>query len=74
LPCSRQYLTFVHAVPQVDMLGPEAVFVVSKAGDEIALKTIRWLHHHDVFARTGLREDHIHFCTRHRDKAPICQR
>jgi hypothetical protein len=49
------------------------VWLVSKCGPRIEARTRRWLAHHQVFARTGLRPDHVRFCRRRPDKAVHCR-
>ena len=49
----------------------DQVHVVSKCGPDTERRTREWLTHHDFFARTGVAVDHLHFCRRRPDKAPI---
>ncbi|MFN7971028.1 MAG: hypothetical protein U0166_01535 [Acidobacteriota bacterium] len=46
----------------------QRVWLVSKAGPRIERLTLRWLHHHDFYRRTGLRQDRVRFCRRREDK------
>lgn len=50
------------------------VFIVSKCGDSVENKTRGWLSHNEVYAKTGLSQEKVHFCKKRKDKAPICQR
>lgn len=49
------------------------VHFVSKCGPNIERKTREWLAHHNVYRRTGIPEDNLHFCRRRREKAPIAE-
>jgi len=58
LCCSCRACSFTASVVclsrvQCRLLGPENVFIVSKAGRKIANKSILWLEHHDVFNTSG---------------------
>jgi hypothetical protein len=44
-------------------------WLVSKCGPTVQAKTRAWLDHHDFWARTGMRRDHLRFCLRRPDKA-----
>ncbi|HET8658328.1 MAG TPA: hypothetical protein VFM55_04925 [Micromonosporaceae bacterium] len=44
------------------------VWLVSKCGEEVEVRTRRWLDAHDFFRRTGLARDHIRFCRTRPDK------
>lgn len=48
------------------------VWLVSKCQERVELRTKAWLEHHEVFDRTGLSADHLRFCRRRSEKAPIC--
>jgi len=50
------------------------VFIVSKCGPRVQMKTLRWLKHHRFFDRTGVKPKHIYFCLERSDKAPICRK
>jgi hypothetical protein len=70
------------AVPQaiesikllVERMSAQNVFIVSKCGQKVQNKTRHWLSHHDVFGKTGLLPENIHFCLERPQKAPICER
>jgi hypothetical protein len=49
----------------------EQVHLVSKCGERTERRTRQWLAHHDFHARTGVRPEHVRFCRRRPDKAPI---
>ena len=49
------------------------VFIVSKCGESVENKTRGWLRNNDVYAKTGLSRDQVHFCRKRQDKAPICR-
>lgn len=53
----------------VELFGPEHTHLVSKAGPRVAERSRRWLEAHDVYARTGLRPEHLVFVRERRDKA-----
>lgn len=48
------------------------IHIVSKCGPKAQRKTRLWMAHHGFFARTGIPENHLHFCLERRDKGPIC--
>jgi hypothetical protein len=48
------------------------VWLVSKCGPRIQALTRRWLLRHDVYARTGLREDRVRFCLKRPEKRDHC--
>jgi hypothetical protein len=50
------------------------VFIVSKCGESVENKTRGWLSRNDVYAKTGLSKDQVHFCKKRKDKAPICRK
>lgn len=56
-------------------VGPQNVFIVSKAGRAMAEKSCKLLHEVDFFARTGFLDDgkHVFFCTERQMKQPIVQ-
>jgi len=47
------------------------VWLVSKCAERVERRTKAWLDHHSVFDRTGIAPDHLRFCRRRVDKAPI---
>lgn len=48
------------------------IWLVSKAGPIMRNKTIRWLHSHRFFDRTGIHPNRVYFCERREEKARIC--
>lgn len=48
------------------------VWLVSKCGERIQQRTLRWLDAHDFFARTGVPRDQIRFCRRRQEKRGHC--
>jgi hypothetical protein len=50
------------------------VHIVSKCGRANQEKTLRWMEHHRFFERTGIPPEHVHFCRKRHEKAPICER
>lgn len=50
------------------------VFIVSKCGESVEKKTRGWLRNNEVYAKTGLLRERVHFCTKRKAKAPICNR
>lgn len=54
---------------------PSDVFIVSRADPASALRTLRWLEHHNFYEETGfLDENNVFFCLERGDKAPIARR
>lgn len=49
------------------------VYIVSKAGSIMQMKSRRWLDHHDFFKITGVDPYHIVFCLERKDKARIAR-
>lgn len=49
------------------------VFIVSKCGESVENKTRGWLSSNEVYAKTGLQKNQVHFCRKRKDKAPICK-
>jgi hypothetical protein len=49
------------------------VFLVSKCGPRVQAKTLAWLEHHGFHERTGIPEDHVHFCRKRPEKEGICR-
>lgn len=58
----------------VDRRFGRRVFLVSKCGPRIQMKSLRWLKHHRFFERTGVKPKHIYFCMERSDKAPMCRK
>jgi tRNA(Leu) C34 or U34 (ribose-2'-O)-methylase TrmL len=48
------------------------VWLVSKCGDRVRARTLRWLAGHDFAARTGVPADHVRFCRTRKDKRRHC--
>lgn len=48
------------------------VWLVSKCGPRVQARTRRWLSHHRFFERTGVFQQHLRFCRKRHEKAPIC--
>jgi hypothetical protein len=49
------------------------VWLISKCGQRVQLRTERWLAHHRFYQRTGVRRDHVRFCRARADKRTHCQ-
>jgi hypothetical protein len=47
------------------------VYLVSKCGPRIQVKTLRWLKHHRFHEATGVKPRHVFFCEERRDKAGV---
>ncbi len=50
------------------------VWIVSKAGPYIEELTRKWLSHNEFYAKTGMREENIHFCRERTEKKDICEK
>ncbi len=50
----------------------DAVWIVSKCGEQIEARTREWLAHHGFHESTGIPPERLRFCRRRADKAPIC--
>lgn len=48
------------------------VWLVSKCGERVEARTLRWLDHHGFFDETGVDPGHVRFCRRRPDKAIHC--
>lgn len=44
-------------------------YLVSKCGPKIQRRSMRWLDHHDFWAKTGISRANVRFCLERRDKA-----
>jgi len=55
-----------------ERFGPD-VHLISRCSPEAERKTREWLDHHNVFARTGINESHLHFCRERLETAPIAE-
>lgn len=58
----------------VRKLGPENVFLVSKAGRKVEQKTREWLDAKQFFEKTSLLPENLIFCRERSEKAGICER
>lgn len=58
----------------VDVKFGDEVYLVSKCGRNVELKTLHWLEHHDFYAYTGIDRSRVHFCRERHEKAGICKR
>ncbi|MEO1280156.1 MAG: hypothetical protein AAFV69_00320 [Pseudomonadota bacterium] len=56
-----------------EIIFEQSVYLVSKARPTTAQKTREWLEHHDFYERTGLSPEHVYFCEKRKDKAPIAE-
>lgn len=54
--------------------GPERVYLVSKCGINMQIKTAEWLRYHSFYQHTGVQEKNLHFCLNRDGKTPICQK
>lgn len=48
------------------------VWLVSKCGQRVQDRTLRWLHAHDFYGRTGIPRERVRFCRARRDKRGHC--
>jgi hypothetical protein len=55
----------------VPLFGGE-VWLVSKCGQRVQERTLRWLDGHDFYGRTGLDRTHVRFCLARPDKRMYC--
>jgi hypothetical protein len=46
-------------------------YLISKCGAEMQVKTLNFFEETDFYERTGVNPEHILFCRRRRDKAPL---
>ncbi len=49
------------------------VWLVSKCGERVQLRTREWLAHHQFFEQTGIDPEHLRFCRERREKAIHCR-
>lgn len=47
-------------------------WVISKCGEKIQRRTLRWLDHHDFYRRTGVPRGNVRFCRKRAEKAVHC--
>jgi hypothetical protein len=50
----------------------QAIYLVSKCGEDTEERSREWLSHNQFFARTGVPAANVHFCRKRAEKAPIC--
>lgn len=50
-----------------------SIHLVSKCGLNTQAKTLKWLEHHEFYARTGALRENVHFCLERKQKAGICK-
>lgn len=60
------------ALPRVVALFGGRAWIISKCGERVQRRTLRWLEHHDFFARTGIPYGNVRFCRRRAEKAVHC--
>lgn len=56
-----------------EKFGAGNVFLVSKCGEVIEVKTRKWLARRDFHRVTGIPIEQVNFCREWSDKAPICK-
>lgn len=49
-------------------------WLISKCGEKVQKRSLRWLRRHRFHEETGLRRDRVVFCQKRADKAPHCTR
>jgi hypothetical protein len=49
------------------------VFIVSKCGERVEMKTRSWFDHHHFYEMTGIARSNLRFCRERHEKAPICK-
>ncbi len=49
------------------------VWIVSKCGERIQDRTMRWFEHHRFFERTGIDRERVRFCLKRPEKAIHCR-
>ena len=59
-------------LPRLVELFDGRVWLVSKCGEAVQRRTLRWLAHHEFYDRTGIPAEHVRFCRRRPDKAIHC--
>ncbi len=58
----------------IEDYGPENVHLVSKCGERVQMRSLRWLNHLNFFGKTGCLPNHVWFCKERKDKKKICDR
>jgi hypothetical protein len=48
------------------------VWIISKCGERIQERTLRWLQRNDFYRRTGIAQGNVRFCRKRADKAGHC--
>lgn len=64
-------LAFVACRHCIGQFGPENVFIVSKAGEEMEQRICKWLNDHSFYDVTRLRRSHVIFVRTYEDKAHV---
>lgn len=49
------------------------VWLISKCGPRVQVRTLRWLDGHDFYGRTGLPPENVRFCRARADKRVHCE-
>jgi hypothetical protein len=50
------------------------VWLVSKAGQKVSIRTRQWLREWDFYKKTGVPAENLYFCKERADKRGICER
>lgn len=58
----------------VELLGPENVWIVSKASRKVANMSVEWMEANDFFGRTGMLREQLVFCLLRGEKAGLCEK
>lgn len=66
------YSGMFEALPDLVKHFQGRVWLISKAGPRVQVKTRLWLAHHKFFERTGVDHTHLRFCIERRQKADHC--
>lgn len=56
----------------IELVGEDNVFIISKCGSKVEMKTMQWLEYHNLFQRTGFKREHVFFCRNREHKAEFC--
>ncbi|GAA2098515.1 hypothetical protein [Actinomadura alba] len=59
-------------LPRLVELFGGRVWIISKCGERIQRRTLRWLAHQDFYERTGMPPGNVRFCRKRADKALHC--
>jgi hypothetical protein len=59
-------------LPRLVELFGGRVWIISKCGERIQRRTLRWLAHHDFYERTGMSPRNVRFCRKRSEKAVHC--